>query len=117
MRAGGFHAEVIAPSKLPSVPGPETKSDRLDCRKLATFAQKGLLHPVRVPPEPEQADRQVVRLREQLVRKLGTIPQPIKGLLLQHGIAEPVGWAPWSKTAIALLKGLALSPRCDSAWM
>jgi transposase len=111
LRASGFHAEVIAPSKIPSVPGPETKCDRLDCRKLATFAQKGLLQPVRVPTEPEEADRQVVRLREQLVRKLRTIQQQIKGFLMQHGIAEPAGLAQWSKTAVATLKGLPLSPQ------
>jgi hypothetical protein len=29
--------------------GPEVKSDRLDCRRLAQLAAKGLLHPVRVP--------------------------------------------------------------------
>ena len=41
----------IAPSKVPAMPGPEAKSDRLDCRKLATFAQKGLLRAV---PKVEQ---------------------------------------------------------------
>ena len=109
LRAGGFHAEVIDPSKIPSMPGPETKSDRLDCRKLATFAQKGLLQPVRVPTEPEEDDRQVLRLREQLVRKLRTIQQQIKAFLMQHGIAEPAGLAQWSKTAVAALGILPLS--------
>ena len=66
LRAAALKAEVIAPSKIPTMPGPEAKSDRLDGRKLAVFAQKGLLRPVRVPTELEEADRQVVRLREQL---------------------------------------------------
>ena len=91
LRAAGYSAEVIAPSKIPTMPGPEAKSDRLDCRKLAVFAQKGLLRSVRVPDEQEEADRQVVRLREQLARKLRVIQQQIKALLLQHGIAEPAG--------------------------
>src|SRR6516225_4602253 len=30
LRAGGYSAEVIAPSKIPTMPGPEAKSDRLD---------------------------------------------------------------------------------------
>ena len=55
LRAAELKAEVIAPSKTPTLPGPETRSDRLDCRKLATFAQKGLLTPVRVPSEQEEA--------------------------------------------------------------
>src|SRR4051794_8486222 len=110
LRAAGFQAEVIAPSKTPTLPGPETKCDRLDCRKLATFAQKGLLTPVRVPTEREEADRQVVRLREQLVRKLRSIQQQIKAFLLQDGIAEPVGLAHWSQQAVATLRGTGLDP-------
>jgi transposase len=51
---------VIAPSKLLTPVGPEAKSDRLDCRRLAQLSAKGLLHPVRVPTEQEEADRQVL---------------------------------------------------------
>jgi transposase len=108
LRAAGLGAEVIAPSKIPTMPGPEAKSDRLDCRKLAVFAQKGLLRPVRVPDEREEADRQVVRLREQLVRKLRVIQQQIKALLLQHGIAEPAGLAHWTAGSIDALRRLGL---------
>jgi transposase len=109
LREAGFPAEVIAPSKIPSLPGPETKCDRLDCRKLATFAQKGLLQPVRVPTEQEEADRQVVRLREQLVQKLRVIQQQIKAFLLQHGIDEPAGLAHWSEKSIKALRELPLN--------
>jgi transposase len=51
LRAEGFQVEVIAPSKLLAPVGPEAKSDRLDCRRLAQLSAKGLLHPVRVPTE------------------------------------------------------------------
>lgn len=110
LRAAGLEAEVIAPSKTPTLPGPETKCDRLDCRKLATFAQKGLLSPVRVPTDREEADRQVVRLREQLVRKARSIQQQIKAFLLRHGIAEPTGLAHWTRQAVASLRGTGLDP-------
>lgn len=110
LRAAGFRAEVIAPSKIPTLPGPETKCDRLDRRKLATFAQKGLLQPVRVPSEQEEADRQVVRLREQLAQKLRTIQQQIKAFLLQHGIAEPAGLEHWTEKAAAALRELPRGP-------
>ena len=80
LRAAGFDADVIAPSKIPALPGAEPKSDRLDGRKLAMFSLKGLLQPVRVPTEQEEADRQVVRLREQLVRKLRSVRQQINKL-------------------------------------
>jgi transposase len=108
LRAAALKAEVIAPSKIPTMPGPEAKSDRLDGRKLAVFAQKGLLRPVRVPTELEEADRQVVRLREQLARKLRVIQQQIKALLLQHGIAEPAGLTHWTAAAVDALRKLEL---------
>jgi transposase len=109
LRAAELKAEVIAPSKIPTMPGPEAKSDRLDGRKLAVFAQEGLLRPVRVPDEPEEADRQVVRLREQLARKLRVIQQQIKALLLQHGIAEPDGLTHWTAAAVDALRELPLN--------
>ena len=109
LRAEGFRAEVIAPSKTPVTPGAEAKSDRLDCRRLAVFAQKGLLTPVRVPTEQEEADRQVLRLREQLVRKSRSVQQQIKAFLLQHGIAEPEGLAHWSDAAVEALRGPELA--------
>lgn len=106
LRVAGYPAEVIAPSKIPTMPGPEAKSDRLDCRKLAVFAQKGPLRPVRVPTEREEADRQVLRLREQMAHKLRVVQQQIKALLLQHGIAEPTGLTHWSGSAVEALRRL-----------
>jgi transposase len=109
LRAEGYTALVIAPSKLLVAVGPEAKSDRLDCRRLAVLAQKGLVRPVRVPTEQEEADRQVVRLRGQLVRKSRTAQQQIKAFLLQHGIAEPAGLGSWSKRSVAALRRLELT--------
>jgi len=109
LRAEGFQAQVIAPSKLLAPVGPEAKSDRLDCRRLAQLAAKGLLHPVRVPTEQEEADRQVVRLREQLARELRVTQQQIKAFLLQHGAAEPAGLAHWTAAAVEALRRLDLN--------
>src|SRR5262245_9802535 len=110
LRAEGFQAQVIAPSKLLAPVGPEAKSDRLDCRRLAQLSAKGLLHPVQVPTEPEEADRQVLRLREQLVRRTHAVQSQIKSFLLQYGIAEPAGLGHWSKRSVAVLRGLELPP-------
>lgn len=46
---------MIAPSNVPALPGPDTKTDRLDCRRLALYSAKGLLSAVRVPTEQEEA--------------------------------------------------------------
>ena len=110
LRAEGYKAQVIAPSKLLAPVGPEAKSDRLDCHRLAQFSAKGLLHPVRVLTEQEEADRQVLRLREQLVRKTHAVQSQIKSFLLQHGIDEPAGLGHWSKASVTVLRGLVLLP-------
>src|SRR5262245_9679087 len=110
LRAEGYQAQVIAPSRLLAPVGPESMSGRLDCRRLAQFSAKGLLHPVRVPTEQEEADRQVLRLREQLVCKTRSVQSQIKSFLLQHGIAEPTGLGHWSKASVTVLRGLALPP-------
>ena len=99
-RAAESKAEVIAPSKGPTMPGPEARSDRLDGRKRAVFARKGRLRPVRVPDEPEEADRQVVRLREPPARKLRVLRQQIEAFLLPRGIAEPAGRAGWAAASV-----------------
>src|SRR5512147_2468628 len=103
-------ARRLAPSKLLAPVGPEAKSDRLECRRLAQLSAKGLLHPARVPTEQEEADRQVLRLREQLVRRTHSVQAQIKSFLLQHAIAEPAGLGHWSKASVAVLRGLALLP-------
>jgi transposase len=110
LRAAGFTAQVIATSKVPIPACPEAKCDRFDCRRLALLAFKGMLHPVRVPTELEEADRQILRLRELLIRKTRSIQQQIKALLQQHGIPEPDGLAHWSERAVEALRQLELLP-------
>lgn len=63
---------------------------------------------MRIPTELEETDRQVLRLREQLVRKSRSVSQQIKAFLLQHGVAEPAGLGHWSKAAVEALRRLDL---------
>jgi transposase len=109
LRKAGFPTEVIAPGKTPQPANRDSKSDRLDCRKLAEFAEKGLLKPVAVPTEEEEADRQVMRLREQLTKKRRRVMQQIKSLLLMHGIPQPEGLKHWTKTGVAALADLKVT--------
>lgn len=111
LRKAGLPTEVIAPGKTPQPANPDSKSDRLDCRKLAEFAQKGLLKAVAVPTEEEEADRQVLRLRDQLTRKRRRVKQQIKSLLLQYGVAEPEGLKYWTKAGVAALAELDMKPQ------
>ena len=113
LKKAGLPAEVIAPGKVPQEPNLGSKSDRLDCRKLAENAEKGLLKKavIAIPTEQEEADRQVVRLRDQLVGKQRRVKQQIKSLLLQQGLAEPAGLAHWCAEGLAALKGMRLRPQ------
>jgi transposase len=98
----------------PPCPGhplcPEATCDRLDCRRLALLISKGLLHPVQVPTPRDEADRQVLRLREQLVRKARSIQQQIKAFLLKHHIAESGRPAHRAERAVEALRRLDVLP-------
>lgn len=110
LRRAGLAVEVVAPGRTPRPTARENKSDRLDCRRLAQYAAQGLLEPVAVPSEIEEADRQVLRLREQLVAKRRRVKQQIRSFLLQHAIAEPPALSGWSRAALAALRALSLRP-------
>ena len=96
--------EVIAPGKVPQPANRGNKSDRIDCRKLALYAEKDLLSAVAIPSEDEEASRQITRLREQVIKKIRRVKQQIKSLLLQYSIAEPAGLAKWSLAGVAALR-------------
>lgn len=108
LRSAGFNADVIATSKLLRTVSADAKSDRLDCRRLAEHAAKDLLHKIRVPSEQEERDRQIVRLREQMVRKRRNARQQIKSFLLTHGIDAPEGLSNWSQAGRNALRSLDL---------
>ncbi len=108
LSAAGFSAQVIAPSMVPQIPGKDAKSDRLDCRNLAKLASHRMLQPIHIPSEQEEADRQILRLREQALKKRRRIKQQIKSFLLLYNLKEPEGLAHWAKRAVAQLRTLAL---------
>lgn len=108
LTAAGFSTQVIAPSKVPRIPGKDAKSDRLDCRNLAKLASNQMLHPIHIPTGQEEADRQVLRLREQVLKKRRRIKQQIKSFLLLYSLKEPEGLAYWSKRAVNQLRTLDL---------
>jgi len=111
LRAAGFEVEVIAPGKTPVLPNREAKSDRLDCVRLVQYAEAGLLRAVTVPTIVEESDRQVLRLREQLVCKQRRAKQQIRSLPLQYGLAAPAGLGSWSQAARATLRAMRLPQR------
>jgi transposase len=109
LRAEGISAEVVAPGKIPRPVVQGAKSDQLDCRKLAEFAEKDLLREVAVPTLPEEADRQLQRLRDSVLDRRRKAKQKIYGFLLQHSLAEPENLQGWGRKAILALQKIPMS--------
>jgi transposase len=108
LESEGFPVGVAASSKTPRKSDNSAKTDSLDCRQLAQYAAKELLTYIRIPSEEQEAERQVVRLRDQFVSKRKCIRQQIKSFLLQHGIRWPGESDCWSGSTVAALKELSL---------
>ena len=100
---------VVAPSKTPRQAAPDSKTDSIDARKLAQYAAKGILRYITIPAKHQEAQRQLTRLREQLIAKQTRVKLQIKGFLLQHGIDQPQNLSRWSKAAVEYLKNIRLS--------
>jgi len=109
LQKASLPVKVIAPSKTPRPSARDSKTDRLDCRKLAKYAAKGLLRPIAIPTRLQEADRQLTRTREQLVSKQTRVKLQIKSFLLQYTIEEPSGLTSWSIKAVNELKTITLS--------
>lgn len=110
MKKEGWPIEVVAPGKTPKEANIGSKSDRLDCRKLAEYAEKKLLKAIAIPTEQEEVDRQILRLRDQQMKKQRRVKQQIKSFLLQHGIREPAGLKNWNRNSMAALRDMELRP-------
>lgn len=108
LQQAGFPVGVVAPGKTPQPVNEDNKSDRLDCRKLAEFEEKGLLKYVAVPTEDEDAERSVMRRRDTLRQEAARAKTRIKSFLLYHGIEEPEGLKDWSKAAVDVLRKMPL---------
>jgi transposase len=117
LQEAGFPVEVVAPSETARSSRRTGKSDRLDCRKLAGYAEgaahgtRGLIKPVAIPTEKEQEDRQMVRLRDQLTNKVRRVKVQMKAFLLEYGYPEPQGLSCWSNQAIEELRTMPLPTR------
>lgn len=102
----GIKAHVIAPTRIPRPITRSSKTDCLDCRKLAEYAALGLLHSVFIPSVHEERIRSMQRRRNRLTDKLRKVKAEIKSLLLDFQIEEPAGLTSWSNSSIACLATL-----------
>ena len=107
LRQDSLPVTVAATSRIPRSNG-DDKTDKMDSRKLAEYAAKGLLKPVAIPTVKQEADRQLYRMRHRQARNRSKVKTQIKSFLLMHGIDEPAGLSSWSLKSIDQLRTLPL---------
>jgi len=81
----GAACQVIAPSLVPKGSSERVKTDRRDAVRLTLALRAGLLTAVRVPSPSEEAVRDLVRARGDLLEDRKRMQQRLNALLLRHG--------------------------------
>lgn len=104
----GVRALVVAACRMPRPVTRSAKTDKVDCLKLAEYLAKGLLKPIAVPSQDQEAVRAQMRRRNQLTRELSELKTRIKSFLTFHGLAEPAGLKSWSEYGLAELKKMSM---------
>lgn len=106
----GLRVMVVAPSRIPRPVRAGAKCDRLDCIKLAEYADNRRARAIAVPTESEEAERSLLRRRHALADGRRRCKQRIKSHLLYLGVDAPEGLDHWSQRSVASLGGLAVKP-------
>ncbi len=96
LKAQGVSCEVIAPSYIPRRSGERVKTDRRDAKELATLYAAGLLMPVCMPEEEQEAARSLPRCRADLVKSTTQSKQRILSFLQVRGFRF-TGGSNWTK--------------------
>lgn len=99
---------VVATSKILRPIAGDDKTDKLDSRKLAQYAAKGLLRPVAIPTAKQEADRQLYRMRHRQAHQLAKVKTQIKSFLLMHSIKEPDGLENWTIASVDKLRTIRM---------
>jgi len=105
----GIDCVVVAPSLVPQRAGDRVKTDRRDALKLARLHRSGELIPVWVPDEAQEALRDLVRAREDVIEDRLRKRHQLSKFLLRLELRPPEKTRAWSTKFTAWLQGLKLS--------
>jgi transposase len=81
----GYQVVVIAPALVPRRPGDRVKTNRRDAAKLASLYRAGELTRIRVPTREEEAARDLVRAREDMLKDRLRARHRLSKFLLRQG--------------------------------
>ena len=107
LTAKGLTVEVVSPSSIPRRPGERVKTDRRDSLMLARLARSGELTAVVVPDAGDEAVRDLIRARDDVVRAQRNARHQLKALLLRNGVRY-AGKTAWTAAHLRWLADLKL---------
>jgi transposase len=84
LRAHGYECILVAPSKIPRQPGDRVKTNRRDADQLARLYRAGELTAIYVPDPQDEAVRDLIRARYQVLKQQHRARQQLKMFLLRH---------------------------------
>ena len=103
----GFDCMVAAPSMIPRKSGDRIKNDTRDASMLARLYRAGELTGVWVPNEEDEAMRDLVRAREDIVRASCKAKQRLKSFLLRNQLTY-TGRSRWGSAYFGWLSDIAM---------
>lgn len=81
----GYHCDVVAPTQIPKPRGKAVKTDRIDAKQLAQYYANDLLTIFDTPEAELEADRDLLRSRQNLMDQRTKLHGHIQSLLRRHG--------------------------------
>lgn len=103
----GLRVDIVSPSSIPKAPGERIKTDRRDALMLARLLRAGELTAIVVPDAGDEAVRDLLRARTDVVRAQRAARHQLKALLLRNDIRY-AGKSPWTAAHQRWLASLKL---------
>lgn len=103
----GLECVLCSPSKTERQPGDKIKTDKRDAKKLAELYKNGTITPVRIPPQLDEAVRDLCRARTDAVDDLSRSKQRLNSFLLRLGMSY-TGRSKWTPAHMRYLRDLTM---------
>ncbi len=105
--AHGYACILVAPSKIPQQPGDRVKTNRRDADQLARLFRAGELTAIYVPDPQDEAVRDLIRARYQVLKQQHRARQQLKMFLLRHNFRY-AGTKAWTAAHLRYLATVKL---------
>jgi transposase len=107
LRTHGYECIVVAPSKVPRQPGDRVKTNRRDADQQARLYRAGELTAIYVPDPQDEAVRDLIRARYQVLKQQHRARQQLKMFLLRHNFRY-AGTKAWTQKHLNYLATVKL---------